>query len=315
MSRRWGVLISMSINGLLQSLLARTRALEILPWVLALVFTAAIAYRLAELTWRVVPLTELHETVPPETSNVVAPVRAAVPESSVSQWSLFGKVEVAPVAQVEEQVVVPETRLNLTLLGVIASTTKSTAKAIISDPSGNEDYYSVGMPVPGGATVDEIHEDYVMLRRNNRLEVLRLPQDDESGTMGRPSGMSYTPEAPARRVPPPSVGGDNRSTGAMLRQYRDALNQDPQSVFDLVRAEPYREGDRVVGYRISPGRDRQLLARFGLRSGDVVTAINGVRLDNPMRGLEVMQNLQTASQMSLEVIRNGVTQNFSFNVE
>lgn len=297
-------------------MLARTRALEVLPWVLALVFTAAIAYRLAELTWRIVPVTELQETVPPEVSNVPAPTRVAEVQTSVSQWSLFGKVEVAPVAEVEQEIVVPETRLNLTLLGVIASSTKATAKAIISDPSGNEDYYSVGMPVPGGATVEEIHPDHVMLRRNNRLEVLRLPQDEElGGGMRPPVGAQYTPETSTRRMPAPGVSGDHQSTGTMLRQYRDALNQDPQSVFDLVRAEPFKEGDRLVGYRISPGRDRQLLARFGLRSGDVVTAVNGVRLDNPMRGLEIMQNLQTASQMSLEVIRNGVTQNFSFNVE
>lgn len=305
----------MSLNGLLQTVLARTRVLEILPGILALMFTAAIAYHLAELTWRVVPVAELREAVPPEVATASQPARAVAVETSVSQWSLFGKVEVAPVAEAEEPVVVPETRLNLTLLGVIASNSKSTAKAIISDPSGNEDYYSVGMPVPGGATVDEIFPDHVMLRRNNRLEVLRLPQDEELGTMRGASGMQYTPDTPARRPLLPSMSGDNRSTGAMLRQYRDALNQDPQSVMELVRAEPFREGDRLVGYRISPGRDRQLLSRFGLRSGDVVTAVNGLRLDNPMRGLEIMQNLQTASQVSLEVIRNGVTQNFSFTVE
>jgi general secretion pathway protein C len=305
----------MSLNGLLQSVLARTRALEILPGVLTLLFTVAIAFRVAELTWRVVPVSELQETVPAEVSTVSQPVRAAAVETSVSQWSLFGKVEVAPVAQIDEPIEVPETRLNLTLLGVIASTSKSTAKAIISDPSGNEDYYSVGMPVPGGATVDEIFPDHVMLRRNNRLEVLRLPQDEELGSMRGASGMQYTPDTPSRRPLAPSMSADNRSTGAMLRQYREQLNQDPQSVFDLVRAEPFREGDRLVGYRISPGRDRQLLSRFGLRSGDVVTAVNGLRLDNPMRGLEIMQNLQTASQVSVEVIRNGVTQNFSFTVE
>ncbi len=305
----------MSLNGLFQSFVARTRALELLPGALAIVFTVAIAFRLAELTWRVVPVSTLQETVPPEVLTAAGPMRTPTAQTSVSQWSLFGKVEVAPVVEVEQPVEVPETRLNLTLLGVIASTSKSTAKAIISDPSGTEDYYSVGMPVPGGATVDEIFADHVMLRRNNRLEVLRLPQDEDMGS-GRPGGgMQYTPDTPMRRAVPPSLSSDNRSTGAMLRQYREALNQDPQSVMDLVRAEPYREGDRLVGYRISPGRDRQLLSKFGLRAGDVVTSVNGLRLDNPMRGLEIMQNLQTASQVSVEVIRNGVTQNFSFTVE
>ena len=76
-----------------------------------------------------------------------------------------------------------------------------------------------------------------------------------------------------------------------------------------------REGDKLIGYRVSPGRDRQLLSRFGLRAGDVVTMVNGVRLDNPVKGLEIIQNLQTAGQVNIEVMRNGVTQGFSFAVE
>jgi general secretion pathway protein C len=306
----------MQLKVLLQNFAARPGVFEHLPWILALAFTAAISYRLAELTWRLVPTPEFADTVTPEVGDTPVPVRKAVPETSISQWSLFGKVEVAPVPQVDVPIEVPETRLNLTLLGVIASSSPATAKAIISDPSGNEEYYSVGMAVPGGATLEEIHTDHVMLKRNNRLEVLRLPQEEGFGGPGAgQAALDVDSQPRTRRILPPTIGGDARSTGAILRQYRDALNQDPQSVMDLVRAEPYREGDRLVGFRINPGRDRQMLSRFGLRPGDVVTAVNGVKLDNPVKGLELIQNLQTANQVSVEVLRNGVTQSFSFAVE
>jgi general secretion pathway protein C len=173
------------------------------------------------------------------------------------------------------------------------------------------------MAVPGGATLEEIHTDHVMLKRNDRLEVLRLPQEESFGVPGAGGQASFEAEVQprTRRVLPPTLAGDARGTGAILRQYRDALNQDPQSVMDLVRAEPYREGDRLVGFRINPGRDRQVLARFGLRPGDIVTAVNGVKLDNPVKGLELIQNLQTANQVNVEVLRNGVTQSFSFAVD
>jgi len=308
----------MHAKEVLHQFLARTQLLERLPWVLAALLTAALCLRLAELTWRVVPFTETEDIIPPEPPAPSAQIAKPVSEASISQASLFGRVEIAVAPKVEEQIVVPETRLNLTLLGVISSSTVGTAKAIISDASGNEEYYSVGMQVPGGASLEEIHADYVMLKRNNRLEVLRLPADESvvvqpgGGGMVMPS-MSSAPQG--RHVLPPSgMGGDNRSTGEMLHEYRDALNQDPQSVMDLVRAEPVREGDKLIGYRISPGRDRQLLSRFGLRAGDVVTMVNGVRLDNPVKGLEIIQNLQTAGQVNIEVMRNGVTQGFSFAV-
>ena len=286
---------------------------------LAALLIAALCFRMAELTWRVVPFTESEEIIPPEPPAPSAQTAKPVIETSISQSSLFGRVEIA-APKVEEQIVVPETRLNLTLLGVISSSTVGTAKAIISDASGNEEYYSVGMQVPGGASLEEIHSDYVMLKRNNRLEILRLPADESAvgqpggGGMVVPPSMSTAPQG-RHVLPPSSMGADNRSTSAMLHEYRDALNQDPQSVMDLVRAEPVREGDKLIGYRVSPGRDRQLLSRFGLRAGDVVTMVNGVRLDNPVKGLEIIQNLQTAGQVNIEVMRNGVTQGFSFAVE
>lgn len=312
----------MQVNEALHHLIARTQMLERLPWILSVVLAVALCFRMAELTWRIVPLPGTEEIIPPEPSVAVAAQSAKpVVAASISQLNLFGRVEIA-APQVEEQIVVPETRLNLTLLGVISSSTARTAKAIISDASGNEEYYSIGMQVPGGASLEEIHADYVMLKRNNRLEMLRLPADES--VVGQPGGggtAGIQPNMPAavpqgrRMLPPSTMNADNRSTGAMLHEYRDALNQDPQSVMDLVRAEPVREGDKLVGYRISPGRDRQLLSRFGLRSGDVVTMVNGVRLDNPVKGLEIIQNLQTAAQVNIEVMRNGVTQGFSFAVE
>ena len=293
--------------------LARTQLLERLPWMLAALLIAVICFRMAELTWRVVPFTETEEIIAPELPASPVQAAKAVVATSISQSNLFGRVEIAAAPAVEEQIEVPETRLNLTLLGVIASSAVRTAKAIISDQSGNEEYYSVGMQVPGGASLEEIHSDYVMLKRNNRLEILRLPEDE--GSLGQPRGGGFQPNVATASRPALPSGADNRSTGVMLREYREALNHDPQSVMDLVRAEPVREGDRLVGYRVSPGRDRQLLSRFGLRAGDVVTMVNGVRLDNPVKGLEIIQNLQTAGQVNIEVMRNGVAQGFSFAVE
>lgn len=310
----------MQAKEALHHFIARTQMLERLPWILTVVLIVVLCFRVAELTWRVVPFSEMEEAIPPELPASSAQIAKPVVQASISQSNLFGRVEIAVAPKAEEQVVVPETRLNLTLLGVIASSAAGTAKAIISDASGNEEYYSIGMQVPGGASLEEIHSDYVMLKRNNRMEILRLPTDESAlgqagaGGGGMQPNMSAAPQG-RHVLPPNNMGTDNRSTGAMLHEYRDALNQDPQSVMDLVRAEPVREGDKLVGYRISPGRDRQLLSRFGLRAGDVVTMVNGVRLDNPVKGLEIIQNLQTAGQVNIEVMRNGVTQGFSFAVE
>ena len=306
---------------MLRGLAARTQVLDRLPLVLTVILMLVMAHRLALLTWRVVP-DGLQESIPEETEHPSTAVeRKTSVDANVSQWNLFGKVDIAQ-PQVAEPVVIQETRLNLTLLGVISSDEKVFGKAIISDPSGGEDYYSLGMMVPGGASVQEIHADHVILKRNNRLEILRLPQEEALGvnmSASIPRPVQLPVDIASRRMQRSMVAApttmEQKSTGALLVELRDTLTSNPQNLADVIRTDPVRDGSNFMGYRINPGPDRQVLARFGLRPGDIVTTVNGIRLDSPAKGLELLQRLQTAKQMNFEVLRSGVTQAFSFNAD
>lgn len=299
---------------------AHAHVLERLPSVLSIVLMVGMTYRLALLTWQVMPETGSHEVVLPE-SSLPTPVLKSPIDISIGQWNLFGRVEISP-PQVAEPRVIPETRLNLVLLGLISSDDKIFGKAIISDSTGSEDYYAPGMMVPGGAIVEEIHADHVILKRNNRLEILRLPQEETlevvmSASLPRPVQLPM--DIASRRVQPSMlalpVSTEQKSTGALLRELRDTLITNPQNLAEVIRTDPVRDGDHLMGYRVNPGRDRQVLARFGLHPGDIVTTVNGVRLDSAARGLELSQLLHTAKRINFEVLRSGVTQTFSFDAE
>ena len=108
---------------------------------------------------------------------------------------------------------------------------------------------------------------------------------------------------------------EQKKTGTLLRELRDTLNNNPQNLADVIRTDPVREGNHIIGYRVNPGRDRQVIARFGLTSGDIITAVNGVHLDSPAKGATLLQTLQTAKQMTIEVLRSGVTQTLSFDID
>ena len=99
-----------------------------------------------------------------------------------------------------------------------------------------------------------------------------------------------------------------------MKQYKEALMTDPQSLMSLIRAEPFRKNGKLQGYRIRPGKDRQLLRKFGLRSGDVVTAVNGVPMDNPLKALELMRDLGSATSLTVDIERRGVPQSFTFQI-
>lgn len=94
------------------------------------------------------------------------------------------------------------------------------------------------------------------------------------------------------------------------------LLNDPRSVVaaDLVRILPYNKGGRFGGYEVRPGRDAATLTRFGLRAGDVVTAVNGVPLNTPAAGLGILRDLRDAKQVRLDIQRNGVPQTIVLNL-
>ncbi|MBI3776567.1 MAG: type II secretion system protein GspC [Gammaproteobacteria bacterium] len=283
--------------------------------------TVIISYRLAAASWAIFPEPE-PDVLPPVHELTPEITISKTPSRSIAEFSLFGRTEVpVPAVQVEAPPVV-ESRLNLTLSGILVSSTPDQGMAIIVDSSGNEAFYGVGMLVPGGAVLAEVHDGYVLVKRESRLEKLTLPQDpDVAGILsdtGPAGGVASRTGAtvPSYRPPPAAlIRADTRTNGAILREMRQTLAEDPARVLDNMRADPVREGDHLVGYRLNPARDRQLLSRFGLVPGDIVTSVNGVPLNNVNKGPEIVKALSGSNQLSLEVMRNGITQKFSFKID
>ncbi len=289
--------------------------LDRLPKIVNLLLIILLAATLARFTWLMVPVSDTQESIPAVIKRPVGGNKQqAVKPQSLGQLHLFGAVPEAPAEMaVAAPVEIPVTRLNLTLLGVLASDSP-VAKAIIADSSGNENYYSINDQVPGGALLQEIHADHVMLMRNNRLEALKLP-DDLDGN------VNYVAPAPMAS-PMPNAPGGNRlintatmSTGAILKDWREKIESDPQSLMNLVRAEPVNRDGKLVGYRVMPGKDRQLLAKFGLRTGDIVMEVNSIQLDSPLKGLDVLNDLKSTNQVTLGVERNGNRETLVFQVD
>jgi len=304
---------------------------SVLPALATVVLTIIIANTFASLTWKFVPsLPNVAAPILVDESLKSTQTRAVTNTNNtykqLPNWHLFGVVQKnVPKAVVQPTPVAPkeapDTQLRLTLKGVMASPDMMDAWAIVADRMGNEDSYGVDSNLPGGAILKEIYSDRIILEHNGRLETLRLPKTDatgnksisSSGTNNRRSGRRNTRASnkSTRSVQPRgNVNRVSSAGSAVLKGYRDKLLSDPQSVMNTVRAEPYRQAGKLKGYRIFPGRDKSLFGQLGLEPGDVVTTVNGIDLDSPLKGLEVMQNVTDASEVSVEVLRNGVNQTF-----
>jgi general secretion pathway protein C len=273
---------------------------RIADWSARILFVL-VAVSAAQLTWLLVPTGD-GVVGHPVTPRVEA-VGGGTPKpglAAVAGLDLFGRAE-QQVAESPKAVDAPQTRLNLTLRGVVAAGEGPSARAIIAAPGQPEEHYRVGDSVPGGAVLEQVLADRVILRRGGRLEALHLPKEASVGSAA-PSAPAATPRmgapAAAPSLPPSAI--------RKLQEYREKIVREPQQAFSLARVQPVMEGGRLKGYRLSPTRERQLFRQLGLRPGDVVTSVNGIGLDNPAQMGQVFSQLTQAGELNLTVERNGV---------
>ena len=101
---------------------------------------------------------------------------------------------------------------------------------------------------------------------------------------------------------------------AIAQRLRGEMATRPQALEDVAFASSYVQNGQFVGFRLRPGRDQQLLRQLGLNSGDVITEINGSRLNNPMQGFSVLQEVMSADQVSVRVLRSGAEIPLTFSL-
>ncbi len=269
-----------------------------------IMLVAVLAYTLAGLTWQLLPGGKYTEPVLASGERSASGSAEKPRQYSIDKWHLFGIVGRADPQSAARTEAMPETRLRLTLRGIMAGDTPDSGGAIIAEANGREQFYAIGSEVPGRAVLHEVHADRVVLERNGRLETLKLPREALN------SQQSATTNRSTRRTTPAQFQGQKS-----LRQYRDELTTNPQSLMGLVQMESVMSNGAMQGVRISPGRDPELFARYGLEPGDIVTAVNGIPLDNQSRGLSILPTLTDRDMVEITLVRRGVRQTLTFSLD
>ncbi len=255
-----------------------------------------LAYTLSDLTWMTVTGTAGKRPAPLVENQLSDFNRSAGGQGldKVAELHLLGadnekKITAAPISA-------PETRLNLTLKGVFSADSQENAIVIIANKGHDEKSYRVGDVVGGAAQIYKIYPDRVILKRGDSFETLALPRDE---LLPGANNQSSTNQA--------SSSLSSRTSGRTrhLRGVRQTLLEKPGAAMGLVRAQPVMESGGLKGYRVSPGQNRALFARAGLRPGDVVTAVNGVELTNMQNMQQLYQQVKKGGRFVVSVERGG----------
>ncbi|MCK8517035.1 type II secretion system protein GspC [Methylonatrum kenyense] len=285
---------------------ARSRALRLAAVLLAVVLVVLLADTAARLVWQVLSDRPVVSGAPQQDSHPDprAQPRGENPGTAVAELHLFGRAEPRErIAEIPDDA--PQTRLNLSLRGLFHSASQDKALAIIAAGNDGEDIYRVGDEVPGGASIDAIRVDRVVLLRNGRHEILNLPEERVDTAEAAPSLPDIDDESAA----------DNGSTenGGSLAEARRQMLRDPSSMAHYIQMQPETDGDTFLGFRLTPGEDASLMERVGLQEGDVVTSLGGTVLDSAEAGVRALRGVARADQVEVQVLRDGVEQTVMIN--
>ena len=186
----------------------------------------------------------------------------------MSQAHLFGEAN-RQSAVVQKVIDAPETRLKLTLKGVFASTAEKEALAIISSSSGKDTTYHIGQKVNGGTLLHAVYADRVILKRDGRLETLRLPKPKMDQ-----NAISTSYDEPAVRNLPTARPVAKTNQRQRLKDMRDTLLKDPAKIWKQVRINPVMKNGKIKGYTMAHN-DRALMQSMNIRKTDIITEVNG----------------------------------------
>jgi general secretion pathway protein C len=104
----------------------------------------------------------------------------------ISEWHLFGHS--APVLSPSEAGVTPQTQLELKLQGIFyLAQHQKNAHAIIESPDQIQKTYKINDELPGGAILQAIENEKIIILINNRQEFLSLERNKSEPPVEAPS--------------------------------------------------------------------------------------------------------------------------------
>ncbi|MGF1701008.1 type II secretion system protein GspC [Photobacterium makurazakiensis] len=215
--------------------------------------------------------------------------------SDVLAMNLFGRYQANAPKQVEIKQPVqqdaPQTRLSLTLAGVVASSNPETALAVITH-RGKQNTYGLNEAVDGTrATLQAVYPDRVIIRNSGRDETLMLDGLDFNKASSQPARQT-APQAPAAE---PS---------SELGRIKQEILDKPQTLFSYIRLSQVKRDGELVGYRVNPGKERALFDAVGLQANDLAVSLNGNDLTDATVMAKLWTELSQATDFTLTVERD-----------
>ena len=241
-----------------------------LPVYLSLLFGFVIALQLINLTWKIIY---------PVNSVTYSKDSSLLKNNSVDAYkNLSGDPFIKGTNQSLNQVFsidIPPTSLSLRLYGIRYSNSGQLDAAILGFDPNNQRIYKTNEVIADDIILEFIEPERVVISRGGIRESVTFDSD-----------TVLSPEITKVLA--------NSSKGIKVEDINSsALSQ-------MISFQPYFSNGTLKGYQIYPRNQSKLFDSSGLKSGDVLVAVNGLDIKDP----SVLKELSVFGQVKLDLIRD-----------
>ena len=184
-----------------------------------------------------------------------------------------------------------ETNLKLKLLGTVTGDKDENTR--------KQNLYRTGDSVQN-ATVKIILRKKIILRINNRDEILTMEETVSS------SKSAARPFLPAPATP--------RRISLKQSQIEDAF-ENVNQLLSQIRIKPYFDKGKPGGLILTGIKPGSFFRKMGLRSGDILTGVDGKDIESVDDAMKFYENLKSASDVMLHLKRRGRTETINYHIE
>ncbi len=179
------------------------------------------------------------------------------------------------------------------LLGTLMESEPNKSIAVIKDlKSGRQSNYKIADNISGYKII-KIVRAKVALLRNGKYFLLELPLGNEN------TPLVTVVSADMRIVYRELIGQKTANLNALMKQ---------------VTSIPYVESGKFVGFKITKVKDSALGNMTGVKEGDVITQINGQRLDTLRKPFEIYRAIRNQDKINLELKRGEQIKNLIYYI-
>ena len=212
-----------------------------------------------------------------------------------------------PTTQGSASIDAPKTSLKLKLVGLMYSTDKNQARAIIETPEDGARSFATRERVADNAEIYSIEPDRVILMHAGLQEALMLDPEQKPSSNQTDTGNQPLNDPNKNRASTESPNMNQITTESQAVS-REQLANAPKNMTELMRdfsATPVMEKGELLGFRLKAVRNPEIIKGWGIDPNDVITAVNGISLNSPGTVMVLYDKLKKQREFEITLNNGG----------